>query len=610
MDRKQLTTALAAVGVLLIAASLGLRLWSNTERLALPQLSMVHVGPDGRVYTLLADTFYVTEADGSPVQEVPLSRLGIGGFWGDFAVLGDGSVILPAGKQPPDSVQKELRIAMREPASGDASPDAVPLSRCSLQDFTCTPLTGTPASDYFRADRTFKLAVDEAAGRLYVADTAAQRLLILDLEGRILARKAAGLAFPNQLELASPGVLRVADTNHNRLLEIPVTGDAFAEPGVSLPVQAWSRRLGFEFPVGLTQDRLDHEWVVLADENISHGRLYRLPHSTHAEVMPLPEGSDVLFLAATDREVLAADAAHYAIHAYGLDGQALPDFGTGPLQVRLQELAAKHDFYDLLFSGSLVALMVIGALLFMLLMLLRIYPQGDAPASAIEGAESMPGPGIQTPDIAWRGKAYEFRRRAYGALDASSRRAAYFLIVLVFAAPVSLLAYLQSDLASHGHVTPASEYYGDPRFWCAAIAFVIMVINFLLSRRYERLTLDYQGLRYTSWVAGPIRFLVPLWPDWHLRWDELADIRLVAKGSRPMMWYYELRPKAGGVRRIGVFVWGDPEQPDETGLTLRDLFQRDPVRYKAALAQTRLFALLELAVRARKQDFRHSLIEG
>lgn len=610
MDRKQLTTALAAVGVLFIAAALGLRLWSNSERLALPQLSMVHVGPDGRVYTLLADTLYVSEADGSPVQELPLSRLGIGGFWGDFVVLADGSVILPAGKQPPDSVQKELRIAMRMPATGDTSPDAVPLSRCSLQTFACTPLTGSPAADYFRADRTFKLAVDEAAGRLYVADTAAQRLLILDLEGRILAKKTEGLAFPNQLELASPGVLRVADTNHNRLLEIPVTGDAFTEPGASLPVEPWSRQLAYQFPVGLTQDRLGQEWVVLADAEISHGRLYRLDHRSPPQPLLLPAGSDVLFLAATERAVLATDAAHYAIHAYALDGQALPDFGTGPLAARLDELVAKHDLYDLLFSGSLVVLLVIGALLFMLLMLLRVYPQGDAAATKLEGAESLPGPGIHTPELAWRGKAYEFRRRAYGALDASSRRVAYFLIVLMLAAPVSLIVYLQVDLARHGHVTQASEYYGDPRFWLTGIAFLLLVVNFLLSRRYERLTLDYQGLRYTSWVAGPIRFLAPLWPDWQLRWDDLADIRLVSKGSRPMMWYYELRSKAGGVRRVGVFVWGDAEQPDETGLTLRDLFQREPVRYKAALAQTRLFALLELAVRARKEEFRHSLIEG
>lgn len=608
MDRKQLTTALAAVGILLIAGILGLRLWANAARNAMPQLSMVHVGPDGRIYTVLADTLYWEDADGGSLGSLPLSRLGISGFWGDFAVLSDGDLILPASKQPADSVQKEVRIAMSVPASGDAGPDAVPLTRCSLQTDRCAPLTGTPRDAYFRADRTFKLAVDEAAGRLYVADTAAQRLLILDLQGRILAKQTTGFAFPNQLELAAPGSLKVADTNNNRVLTLAVGGDAFAEPPVSNPVEPWSHSLSHQYPVGLTQDGKGRQWVVLTDAQIRNGALYRLDGVSGAKRMALPEGSDVLFLAATDREVLAADGAHYAIHAFDMDGNSLPEVGSGPLAAALAGYAGQRRLYDAVFDYSLVALMVIGGLLFFLLWLSRLYPQGDAPATAVEGSGPLPEAGVRTPAMAWRGTEYRFRRRLGGIVDKSSQVTLYIILAALFALPIALIVSLQRDLARKGHPFDAAGFFDDPRLYLVAVLLVIMAVYLLLARRYERLAVGHDGIRYASWVAGPVAFLAPLYPGWQFRWDDLADIRLVAGGTRPMLWYFQFTLKQGGVRRLGAFTWREVDQEDETGLSLRDLMQRDPVRFKAALSGTRLFALLELAVRARKQQFQNPLM--
>lgn len=609
MDRKRLTTALAAVGILLIAGILGLRLWANSARNTMPQLSMVHVGPDGRVYTVLSDTLYIEDADGGSVASLPLSRLGISGFWGDFAVLADGDLILPASRQPADSVQKEVRIAMRMPASGDASPDAVPLTRCSLQTYQCTPLTGTPRDGYFRADRTFKLAMDEDAGRLYVADTAAQRLLILDLQGRILAKQGSGLAFPNQIELAAPGSLKVADTNDNRVLTYAVAGDVFADPPVSNPVEPWSHSLNHQYPVGLVQDGKGRQWVVLTDARIRDGALYRLDDAGGAKRVPLPGGSDVLFLAATAREVLAADGAHYAIHAFDRDGDALPDLGSGPLAAALAEYAGRRRLYDAVFDYSLVALLVIGGLMFFLLWLSRLYPQGDAPATAVEGSGPLPEAGVMTPAMAWRGTEYPFRRRLGGIVDKRSLVALYAILAALFALPIALIVSLQRDLSRKGHPFDAAKFFDDPRLYLVAVLLVVMAVYLLLARRYERLAVGHDGIRYASWVAGPLAFLAPLYPSWQFRWDDLADIRLVAGGTRPMLWYFQFSLKQGSVRRLGAFTWREADQEDETGLSLGDLMRRDPLRFKAALSRTRLFALLDLAVRARKAQFQGPLLD-
>jgi hypothetical protein len=75
----------------------------------------------------------------------------------------------------------------------------------------------------------------------------------------------------------------------------------------------------------------------------------------------------------------------------------------------------------------------------------------------------------------------------------------------------------------------------------------------------------------------------------------VSDVRLVATARQAAQWYYELALRQGGTRRIGVFVWRDADQQDETGLGIRDLQARDPARFRQALAGTRLFAYLNLA---------------
>src|SRR6185437_9596926 len=231
-----------------------------------------------------------------------------------FAVLADGSLILPSRAQPGDSVQKEMDIYQRKPVTAaQEDSEGVALMHCTLAARQCAPLRGS-GGKYFKADRTFKLAVDEQAGRIYVADTAGQRLLILDMQGGILAEDTNDLAFPNQLILTHRGTLLVTDTNDYRLLEFSITPDSFGPAPQEISVAGWPGFKSRSFPAGVGENADGSRWVVLSDNGIAHGALYRLaPGAAEPIPVALPAG-DVLDVAARADDVLVPDMARYRIY--------------------------------------------------------------------------------------------------------------------------------------------------------------------------------------------------------------------------------------------------------------------------------------------------------
>lgn len=606
MDRKQLTTALAAVFMVSVLVAVGLRLWASTARNSMPQLAMVHAGPDGGLYTMLGDTLYIDDADGNSKRVIPLSRLGISGFWGDFAVLADGGIILPASKQPKDSLGKEARIALREPASGGDRAGAVPLTRCAVETLSCQPLTGSPAADYFQADRTFKLAVDEAAGRIYVADTAEQRLLILDMQGRILARQTSGLQFPNQLVLLQPGLLEVADTNGLALRQFDVSADNFVARGEPEPTVGWARGLTHGFPVGLAADKHGGQWVVLADGAIEHGQLYRRASDTDApRRLPLPENADVLFLAAAGYHVLAPDQANYVIHAFSLDGEALPDAGSDTLQAALADHSSSRRLYDALFSYSLTALLAVLGLLFIAYRVMRL--NVAAPGEGAETVTPQQAVAARGPAPVWSGREVEFRRRFGGAMGRQSLWLACGVMALMVG--IAAMFFLGGPTPAPAHSSRHTSDQSD--LVIIAVLAVLLLVGYLLSRRYERLYLSHTGIRYTTYLGGPAAFLAPLYPSWELRWDELMDIRLqnrrYSRGG--MTWFYVFAPKAAKERQVYV-MWQAVGAPrEDLDLSLWQILNSDVDAWKTGIAGTQLFRLLDLAMRAHKEQFRHTLIQ-
>ncbi|HEV2321373.1 MAG TPA: hypothetical protein VGT42_03345 [Gammaproteobacteria bacterium] len=208
-----------------------------------------------------------------------------------------------------------------------------------------------------------------------------------------------------------------------------------------------------------------------------------------------------------------------------------------------------------------------------------------------------------------------FRRRV-AAVNRSGRRTMGIILLGMALLVGGMFAWLQYLIAQHPHhrvpVPPSHGGPADPTNYIMLVLVLIAAVYLLASREYERLYISPQGVRYVSWLSGPLRFLQSLYPSWELSWDELKDIRLtrLAQGRGIQFWRYELVPRQGKVRRLPAGFWRLAGKDDDIPLTLFQNMKRDPTVIQAALSQTGLFRLLDLTLRARKSQFPHALIES
>lgn len=207
--------------------------------------------------------------------------------------------------------------------------------------------------------------------------------------------------------------------------------------------------------------------------------------------------------------------------------------------------------------------------------------------------EPLPDAGAQTPRLSWRGRPYVFRRRLGGPFTSNRWDTA---ATAAFSAGLLLLGLWLVPWATEQHRLHPEEWL-DIRPYLFVAGGVALLVYVLLCSVYERVIVDHTGIRYETWLGGPLAFLAPLYPSWQLRWRELRGIHLAAKGLRPMGWSYQFTPVQGRVRRLNVFSWRTEDQED-CGAGFRDLSSRDPARLREALTRTRLFALVNLAARA------------
>jgi hypothetical protein len=592
MRKKQLSILLALLGIAGLLGILGLRLWASSARLAMPQLSMAHTGADGRIYVVLADTLYIETPEGGSISVTPLKTFGLDSFWGDFAVLSDGSLILPSRAQPGDSVQKELDIYARKPVTASQEDaEGVPLMHCVIGTHRCTVLKGSGAK-FFKGDRTFKLAVDEQAGHIYVADTAGQRLLMLDMQGGILAEDASGLNFPNQLTLTHQGTLLVTDTNDLRLLEFTLTPDGFGPKPEEISVAAWPGAKRNSFPVGIGESGDGTRWAVLVDYAIPHSALYRLaPGADQPQPVTMPEG-DVMSIAARADDVLVPDVAHYRIHWFNRDGGTLPDFGSPTLQEKLGSLGRERAIYDAIFKYSLVAMLAMLLLLVLAQHVSKLVDVETAPAAAFAATpQNFVAPPAGNAGFAWQGSDVVFRKRLSGPLDKRSRRLVLGLALFGMLMLIIGVTVLYWDVLSKAALTQRGLQRLEVDFCMMFILAIILVGYLLLSARFERLFVTGTGLRYQTWLPSPFAVL---YPSWSVQWSQLQAIRLTnrAGGSLAMQWFYELESQDGSTRRISALAWRRMDKEDETGLSFRAVQKRDPQILFQGIARTALYKLM------------------
>lgn len=595
MRKKQLSILLAVLGIAGLLGILGLRLWASSARNDMPQLSMVHTGTDGHVYVLLADTVYVEDDEGTSLGLTPLSKFGLHDFWGDFVALSDGSLILPSAPQPGDTAQKEADIYARRPVTASQEDaEGVPLTHCYPASGECELLKGS-GGKYFKADRTFKLAVDERAGRIYVADTAGQRLLILDMQGGILAQKTDGFSFPNQLTLTPKGTLLVTDNNNHRLLEFTVSGDQFDSEPDPTPMQSWPSGRLHDFPTGVAQDTDGTRWTVLADGDIRHGELYRVaPDSKQGKLVPTPAG-DALYVSIGDADALIPDMQTYRIYRFSRDGSVMPDFGSPQLLQKLDSLGRERAIYDAIFRYSLAAMF---AMLLMLVLaqhvskLVDTETEADVAPALVAASQPFVPPPTGSVTLSWQGSDIQFRRRMTG-LGKGSRRFAYAIFLLPAVLLVGLVFLLPVAPPHTAHVLARSQRL-DTDLVVIALLFVILIVYIAFSYGFERLIVTRTGIRYRTWLAGPLAMLAPFYPSWSVEWAQLQAIRLAprAGGTLAMQWFYELESQDGSIRRVGALFWRRIDQEDDTGLTIRMGRKRDPQLLFQVITRTALYRLM------------------
>jgi hypothetical protein len=601
MDYKKFATACAAAAMCLVLVALAARLWANDRRHSLPALVTLHTDGNGRVFVLLGDTFYVESATGDPLEVIPAARFGDAHIEGDFAVLGDDSMLLPGGDPLPASFSENLQRYERMPdTSTDSSPGTAPLQRCSLRTFKCEKLEG--AGDHFHFRQSYRLAVDQQAGRIYVADTARQRVLILDMHGKVLASKTTGLWFPNGIRTRGAGQIEVADTNHHRAVTIALDHDGFGKD-ISQIILRFGKH---EWPFGIVRDTAGTLWSVVAANGMGHGILVRWPPGVmRGQILALPQRAEPAYPESlNDGSVLVPDAVLYRIYHFAADGSALPDFGSADLKLRLHTLAGRYHFFTALFDYGWIII----AVLAIPLLHLTFYFQRQARANSGGDSFSITDAGTDDPSevrpaMVWRAREYVFRKRV-SALGSRSNRYMALAVGLAVIAAVSGLMYFSFKLRQlPRHHDFNNDGFDQTQQWLLGILFVAYAVYAWLSRSYERLYVSHSGIRYQTWLAGPLGFLARFYPSWQLRWEDISDIRLRFRGQGKLapQWVYQLESGNGRVRSVSALFWHPEGQIDDTGLTLGMVLKRDPQVLRRVILKTTLYRLMDLSVQNGKR---------
>jgi len=362
--------------------------------------SKIARAPDGTVWVVSDGALHQFSAQGEPRREIPLGALGRGPLPSDLVPLADGSMVI-----------------------AEADPSAA--YRCDLAAMRCALLTGAIAQAIGPTRHALMIAADETARRYYISDNANHRLILLDFDGRVLdATQPRRLIYPNEIEVAKPGEIVVADTNHHRLVRIGVAGDRF---GADLWQMRTDRnnlhRVGRVWPMDFTPAAQGGWWVLDARDGMRDADLLRFdPGGQARERVDLGPDADPTQIMALEDGLLVADPKRASLVRVGADGSAA--WGGAVFGAELAKLKATRSFWARVRLAAQV-LVVVAPLLGIAL----LWRMGERlPQRAIRFEEATTATPVED-GVHWIGVRPEFLRRVkrlqLGSLG---------LVVLVFAA--------------------------------------------------------------------------------------------------------------------------------------------------------------------------------
>lgn len=471
-----------------LAACLAFILYAGTRIYGTIGPSRAAVTADGKLVLLSHGRLHVFGADGLRQSSADLAAIGAPPRPSDFELHRDGRAVI-------------------------ADPDNPELVRCTLPAGPCervpVALFSVPGQEVLPLNAA-KLLVDDDAGRYYMSDNAAHRVVAMTFDGKALKGTAPNVVrHPNRLSLPGADRLAVVDTDHRRIavFEVNASGigkmvasQSTAAPGIARPGRRWpfaAQRL----PDGgaailVAADGMRDADVIVFDAD---GKP-RLRADLGAD-------SDPFDVTLWRGRLWVADATRYRFDAVNLDGTpaaALEDTAFAAELVEAHDAPERWKLYRYVAQFTLVAIPLLGALL-----LWRLGgeapPAARVPASAV--AQASPAGAV----IEWVSPRPAFVRRARRIANA----VAWGLLVL-YAAWIGLfLAGLQATVFSWFGVR-----YILPQL---AIVFLLALVAFFAVRAAAgrwaslRLGASAQALHYEMKVKGvlgfPLRSGVEPWPQ-------------------------------------------------------------------------------------------------
>jgi sugar lactone lactonase YvrE len=325
--------------IAIVLAAFGWSMW-KWETVYGPTYAAVF--DDERVMIASGATLYDLDARGNLLRKFKLATVKLGPIVTDFQPLRDGTALV-----------------------GDANAGAI--MRCDFYAYRCVPLYAAqgPAG---RLAPAFKMAVDEARRRVYVADTQNHRILVLGLDGTLLGSTEQGgpeLQFPNELVLLPGNRLAVADTENGRIAILDVSGDAIA-PALAGEIAAHSTVEGVPMdPIALRVAPDGRLWVILSNNGLELGAVAVFDlQGKREKLLPTAEIVDPLSLAMLGDKVLVLDPSSVAVDVVGLDGRGLKPFGSAQFQAELDRTAMVRAVYGAIraYAGIVLILLLVLAI--------------------------------------------------------------------------------------------------------------------------------------------------------------------------------------------------------------------------------------------------------
>lgn len=402
MDNQKKKNAVAGATLVGMALSFAVLYYAG-DRLGVDTLgpSEIARAPDGTVWVASHGSLHRFTEAGGRKQVLALGALGVGPVLSELLALSDGTLVLA---------------------------EAVPSRayRCNPATRKCVAMTAMfgriGAPEY-----ALMVAVDEQRGRWYFSDNAKHRLILTDADGNVLDVSAPRrVMHPNELVVEKAGELMVVDTDHRRLVRIPVERDVFGPDLWEMKTDSPFSRPGRYLPMDLAQTPEGNWWVLVASEGMKDSDLILFGSDGKAlKRVDLGPDSDPTRIVSVPGGLLVVDPTQATVtRVSAKDGSASP-WGDAAFQAELDGVRASRSLWRnlrLAAQGLIVVIPLLG-----ILALWRLGERLSAP-----GQVGVPGtPQPVSGAIRWLEVRPEFRKRA--------RRLAITMLVVIGGTSIAML---------------------------------------------------------------------------------------------------------------------------------------------------------------------------